>query len=172
MIIFTPIKDIPQELLEYKGVREVIKYNLSSYYVDIPLLSNISPSSEYVPESVLNGDFNSPDFDIAYHNHIMTNDAAFVQFMNIVIPVFQSADVMVQILIKQSEYRDAITESIMKLIQQRYGYNSYIVNDIEDFIYVEESTFNIPGLFTMDQDLRRFHFLMPPSSFGGEFDCE
>lgn len=161
MIIFTPIKDIPAELLEMKSIRQVVKYNLSSYFSDIPTLNFLIPSSDYISEKELNGDCTTPEFDISYHNYIINNDNAFVQFMNMVIPVFTDPDTMVQVLINKSNFRDVITESISKLIQQRYGYNVYQVNETEDFIYTEESDFSIPGLFIMDKDVNRWQTLHP-----------
>ena len=162
MIIFTPIRTIPVEMLEQKGIRQVVTYNLSSYYSDIPTLNMLIPSVEYMPEDSIDGDTSViPSFDIAYNNFIMGNDSAFMQFMNIIVPVFTSPDVLVQILINQSDFRDSITETLVKLIQQRYGYNIYIINEIEDFIYTEESTFSVPGLFAIDEDLKRWRAMMP-----------
>lgn len=161
MIIFTPIKDMPLELLEQKGIRQVVKYNLSSYYSDVQTLNALIPSTTYVPQEALNGDVSSfPAFDVAYNDYIFRYNDPFIQFMNIIIPVYTSPDTLVQILIGKSEFRDAITETLSKLIQQRYGYNVYMINEIEDFIYTDESTFSIPGLFILDQDLQRWRTLM------------
>lgn len=165
MIIFTPIRDIPVELLEAKRIRQVVKYNLSSYYSDVPTLNMLIPSSEYIPEELMEGDCSLPVFDIEYHKFIFENNEAFMQFMNLIIPVFGSPEVLVQILINQSEFRDIITESLIKLIQQRYGYNAYIVNEVDDFLYTEESSMSIPGLFIMDQDLHRWRSLMPVQEY-------
>ena len=121
------------------------------------------PSIENMPEESIDGDVSLiPLFDIAYGKYIMNNNDAFIQFMNIMIPAFNSPETLVQILINKSDFRDAITESLAKLIQQRYGYNIYIINDIEDFLYTDESDFSIPGLFTMDEDLARWRCLIPP----------
>ncbi len=161
MIIFTPIRTIPVEMLAIKGIRQVVTYNLSSYFSDVQTLNMLIPF-EYLPEETLEGDVsNIPAFDIAYGNHVIGNNDAFIQFMNIIIPAYNSPETLVQILINQSEFRDAITESLIKLIQQRYGYNIYIINDIEDFLYTNESDFSIPGLFTLDQDLARWRNLVP-----------
>lgn len=161
MIIFTPIKDIPVQFLEYKGVRQVVKYNLSSYYNDAPTLNMLIPSPEFIPEQTLLGDCDTPDFDIQYHNFIINNDGAFVQFMSIIVPEFTSADTLVHIMINASPFRDVITESLLKLIQQRYGCNAYLINELEDFLYADETDFSIPGLFAMDQDLQRWRAMMP-----------
>lgn len=164
MIIFSHIKCIPIDLLEYKGIKSVMQYNLSSYYNDIPLLNMLLPSPEFIPETVLNGDCTTPEFDISYHGYIINNNEAFKQFMNIIVPVFTTPDILIHVLINESPFRDVITESLIKLIQQRYGYNAYIINDIDDFMYAEESTFSIPGLFTIDQDISRWQLMMPIES--------
>lgn len=157
MVIFTPIRLIPVEMLEIKGIRQVVVYNLSSYYSDVPTLNMLVPSIEYLPEDLMDGDISSfPAFDVAYGKHIMENVDAFIQLMNIMIYAYTSPETLVQILVNKSEFRDAITESLVKLIQQRYGYNACIVNETEDFLYAEESDFSIPGLFTLDQDLARY----------------
>ena len=141
MIIFTHIKDMPIELLEYKGISVIEKLNLTSYYADIPYLGNLNPSIEYIPESIF-------------------NDAAFIQFMSIIVPEYMNPDVLVQILIERSEYRDVIVESLMKLIQQRYGNNCYLIQTEEDFAYTERQSFSIPGLFTLDKDISRWQMLV------------
>lgn len=169
MIIFTPLREIPTDLLELKRIKNVVVYNLSSY-IQAPTLNLLIPSDELMPESVIRGDCTDPSFDTAYHSSILNNDGPFSQLMQIMIPVFQDPDVLVQVLINTSEYRDAITESLLKLIQQRYGYNAYIINNLEDFIYAEESSFSIPGLFMMDKDLMRWQSGMPISSMGDLYE--
>ena len=161
MIVFTSLQFIPNELLEQKGIRQVVKYNLSSYYNDAPTLSNLVPTPSNVPIDVVQGDRSDPSFDIAYHNYIINNPQAFAEFMNIIIPAFVSPETLVHIMIKNSDYRDVITESLAKLIQQRYGYNICIVNEIEDFIYTEESDFSIPGLYAYDNDFIRWRSMIP-----------
>mgnify|MGYP003390747879 FL=1 len=163
MVIFTPIRMIPVEMLERKGIRQVVTYNLSSYFSDVPTLNALLPSAAYIPEETLSQDVSDfPAFDVAYGEYLINNNEAFAQLMNIMIPAFTSPETLVQILINTSEYRDAITESLVKLIQQRYGYNIYIINDIEDFLYAEESDFSVPGLFAIDQDLARWRCMFPP----------
>ena len=156
MIVFTPIQSFPIEYLQYKGIRQVIRYNLSSYYSDVPTLDALIPSPNYIPQNVLLGDATDPIFDIEYHKYIFDNQIAFMQFMSIMVPAFTSPDALIHIMIKQSNFRDVILESLIKLIQQRYGYNVCIVNELDDFIYTEESDFSIPGLFALDQDLARW----------------
>lgn len=156
MIIFTSIRDLPEAYLQYKGIKQVIKFNLNSLYAYIPSLDLLNPSIANLPEDMTN---TTPEFDIMYHKYIFENDAVFNQFMSIVVPANVNPECLVQVLVKFSEYRDIITESLIKLIQQRYGYNSYIISDAEDFLYVEESDFSIPGLFLFEQDRTRWFML-------------
>ena len=156
MIVFTPLQNFPIEYLQYKGIRQVIKYNLSSYYNDAPTLNALVPSPQYIPQDVLLGDTTDPIFDIEYHKYIFESQQAFMEFMSIMVPAFTSPDTLIHIMIKQSNFRDVIMESLIKLIQQRYGYNVCIANEVDDFLYTEESDFSIPGLFALDQDLARW----------------
>lgn len=161
MIIFSPIQNIPVEYLEYKGIRQVVKYNLSSYYNDAQTLNSLIPSPKFIPQDVLFGDATNPIFDIEYHKYIYDNPNAFMEFMNIIIPAYTSPDTLVHITIQSSNFRDVITESLLKLIQQRYGYNAYLIYEVNDFLYAEESDFSIPGLFVLDQDLVRWRSMSP-----------
>lgn len=167
MIIFTPIHDIPDAYLEWKNIKQVIKYNLSSYYNDAPTLNYLIPSFEHVTEDVLTGDKTSPEFDKSYYNYVVNNDSAFLQMMNLVLPVFMDPNVLIQVFIQDSPFRTAVTESLIKIIQWRYGYNCYIINEVEDFLAATESDFSVPGLCTMDADVARWRlFHLDSSDYG------
>ena len=94
------------------------------------------------------------DFDIQYANKIFSIPAMFEAFMTIVINTYQGFDVF--ILVQRDNYRDALMESIIKLIQQRYGYNSWIVNDIDDIECLHEPMFSPYGIMQVDQDLNQY----------------
>lgn len=160
MIIFTPIFDIPEYILEMKNIKNVIKYNLSSLYDNIPTL-NLLTAVGRIPDEIIEGDCSTPEFDMSYSNYVINNKEAFNQLMSIIYPVYQDPQTLVQILITQSKFRDALTETLAKLIQQRYGYNTHFIYNVEDMIYIEEPDFSIPGLFRMDQDLIVFAQMNP-----------
>ena len=160
MIIFTPLQYIGPEYLEYKGIKQVLRFNLTSYYCDAQNLDQLIPDMNCISPEVLSGDCSDPSFDIGYHNYILNNPGSFMQFMSIMIPAYTSPDTLIHVMVKRSEYRDVIAESLAKLIQQRYGYNICIVNDIEDFLYAEESDMTIPGVFNMDNDISRWHTMV------------
>ena len=174
MLVFSTTINVPLEFLESKGIKQVFMFNLTSYYNSdqIPMLNCIIPSVEHIPEEIIIGDCSTPEFDMNYHNYIMNNDNAFKQFMDLIIPIHQSPEILIVVLIRHTPYSDAITESLMKLIQQRYGYNGYMVNEPEDWFYTEESTFTIPGLFAYDQDILKYQMLCPEimSCNGDDYD--
>lgn len=93
-------------------------------------------------------------FDIAYANYIFSNDQLFMEFMKIIYPLYMGQDVF--LLVSRSENtHDIITESLCKLIQQRYGYNYQLINDSSDIDYYDESNFSLYGLQTLDMDKER-----------------
>lgn len=103
------------------------------------------------------------NFDLAYFNYIFSNDAAFMELMKIIIPLYYGIDVF--ILVTRDEYFDKITESLMKVIQQRYGYNHMIINDPfdypDDFDDVnQDEGFSISGLACLDQDKERYAIII------------
>ena len=97
-------------------------------------------------------------FDIDYANYIFSNDLIFMEFMKIVYPLYIGADVF--LLVSRNENtHDIITESLCKLIQQRYGYNYQLLNDKDDIDYYDDSNFNIYGIQTFDIDKERMTYL-------------
>lgn len=164
MIVFTTLKDIPYEYLEMKGIRQVVKFNLSSYFSgeDITILDKLIPIG-MIPDDVVTGNSTSPEFDRYYSNYIFQDHNAFFQFMNIIVYEYMDPSVLVQILINTDGIREAISESLMKLIQQRYGMSSFYVFTPEDFMYINvpEVGVSIPGLFTLDQDLAQYRNMLP-----------
>lgn len=97
-------------------------------------------------------------FDIDYANYIFSNNYTFMEFMKIVYPLYTGADVF--LLVSRNENtHDIITESLCKLIQQRYGYNYQLLNNKDDIDYYDESNFNIYGIQTFDIDKERMTYL-------------
>ena len=118
MRIFTKVRQIPNEYLGYRGIKNVVTFNLSSYD-NSQTLNFLDPSPEFIPESILCGDVNSMEFDMAYHGYIINNDNAFMQLMQIIILLNMYTDTLVKKLIGDGQYRLAITESVAKIIKIR-----------------------------------------------------
>ena len=99
----------------------------------------------------------SVDFDIQYSAMIMNNQILFVKLMMILSNSYEGAISIV--LVQHDFYRDAIMESIIKFIQQRYGYNCWVIEDPDDIIYINEPHYTPMGLLNLDADLQRFDSL-------------
>lgn len=103
------------------------------------------------------------DFDINYMNWIFYNNAQFVALMQIINNLYNGMDVF--LAISKDDWSMMTVESLLKLIQQRYGINSIIINTYEDLEYAEDSVFEPYGLLNLDQDLERYQFIM--ATIGG-----
>lgn len=132
-------------------------------YSDKFLILNLSSLIEGFPRvhlvpSVTTQYNNDKEFDIAYANYIFSNDYTFMEFMKIVYPLYCGEDVF--LLVSRNENtHDIITESLCKLIQQRYGYNYQLLNEKDDIDYYDDSGFNIVGLQTLDLDKERMTYI-------------
>lgn len=152
MILFKTFVEVPDDFMCRFGFRNIMTYNLSSYiggFNELTELINIGMG--------YTGPYDEIEFDIAYSNFITSNNRAFMEMMMPIMDTYNNPDILVQILISHSPYRDCITENLIKVIQQRYGLNSYIVNTIEDLYYIsEDPDFDIDGLTRLNQDLDRY----------------
>ena len=102
------------------------------------------------------------DFDIAYANYIMNNDMVFCEFFQIIYNLYIGNDVF--ILVSNEDWSENILESLLKLIQQRYGYNAVKIDSDDDYIYARNNMFfNFApgyGLYNLDQDKERFSHIV------------
>lgn len=152
--------DNPQyaELLRYKFPgREPVILNLSSFYsgyINIThLIAKISPINNTglpMPEFV-----NSVEFDIQYASAVLNNPELFGSLINIMLRAYEGY--LVCILVQRDQYRDAVMESLIKLIQQRYGYNCWIIEDGDDIEIMSEQMLLPNGLLTLDADIKQYN---------------
>lgn len=101
------------------------------------------------------------NFDLMYFNYIFSNNFTFSELMKIILNLYQGKTVF--LLVTRNEWFDRITESLMKVIQQRYGCTYMVLNDPADMIsQIEENSidegFSITGLSCLDQDMQRFEY--------------
>ena len=144
MLLVGDIKCLPETLDKF------LVLNLSS-------LAEGFPKVHLVP-SVQAQYNNDKEFDIAYANYIFSNDWVFMEFMKIIYPLYMGSDVF--LLVSRNENtHDIITESLCKLIQQRYGYNYQLLNERDDIDYYDDSGFNINGIQILDMDKERMSYL-------------
>lgn len=154
MIIFL---DNPKYLpmIQQKFCKELRVMNLSSLYsgyIDITGLltnmANINITANNLPNFV-----DSVEFDMMYANALYNDVNLFSIFINIMILFYEGY--IVCILVQRDPYRDAIMESIIKLIQQRYGYNCWIIEDEDDLDVIREQQMFPEGIITLDNDIDR-----------------
>lgn len=140
-----------------------VVYNLSSNYVN--------PSIPQLNLMQLPGlDYTSKDVDQQVYNTIFNNDLYFCELMKIIIPLYQGKDVALMVY-REEDFFDPYTETIGKLIQQRYGYNYQLINAFDDWQPFDISSFNINGAFYLDQDIKRYNNIIlqtNPNAFIGE----
>lgn len=113
----------------------------------------------YLVPSITAAYTNDKEFDIAYANYIFSNDEVFMQFMTIIFPLYMGQDVFLLVSRNEDTY-DVVTESLCKLIQQRYGYNYQLLNCKEDIDVYDDSDFSIQGLSVLDIDKERMTRIM------------
>ena len=59
-------------------------------------------------------------------------------------------------MIGETDIKYMVAESLLKFIQQRYGYNGYIINEASDVEFLNEGSFTIQGLYNLDIDKERY----------------
>jgi hypothetical protein len=130
-------------------------YNLSSMiegYQKIGILPSVN-NINYIDEL---------NFDISYSNYIMTNDSVFYEFFSkIIYPLYNGYSVY--LITARNDFFDRVTESLLKFIQQRYGYISAIMNDPTDIDYINQDvgfgSTGIYGVYNLDLDKERYSYM-------------
>ena len=153
MIIFTSKPDIVAFLPWNKPA---MIYNMSSLYsgykdatslITVPIENYTGlPMQQYV-ETV--------DFDSQYANKILSDPLRFTVFMDIIQCDYIGYNAIV--LVHREPYRDAFLESLLKFIQQRYGLNAWLIEDVEDIQSLKESQYNPMGIIQLEKDLERYY---------------
>ena len=131
-------------------------FNLSSLYsgyIDATALITKASISNMTP-APMNQFVNEPQFDQAYIAAIFGNPEMWTQFIRIMSCAYEGNNVFV--LVEHDDYRDAITEALIKLIQVRYGYNCWIADTVEDLECVKETYFTPEGLMMLDNDIHSY----------------
>ena len=145
----------PASAADIKFGGKGVMYNLSSMREGFISLQALIP-----PNTI--GRLTDREFDIAYANYIMSNDTLFCIFFQIIYNLYIGKDVF--IIISTEDWSENLLESLLKLIQQRYGYNSVLINTEADYLYAANSmNFGFApeyGIYNLDQDKERFTTLI------------
>lgn len=159
MIIFMDNPAYSREVMYKFPGRSPVILNLSSLYsgyIDVThLITDIAPINNTglpMPDFV-----NSFEFDIQYASAILNNPVLFGSLINIMLRAYEGY--IVCILVQRDPYRDAVMESLIKLIQQRYCYNCWIIEDPDDIDIISEEAPLANGLITLDNDIKYYNQL-------------
>ena len=164
MIVFTHNIELANTIKSYL----IGKYtgfeilNLSSPYSGYISITNLTNISGIVPKEyrldqgyyMMQEYIDSVNFDFAYVSLIENDNLMFRSLMEIMQRDYNGF--LVIVLIGIDVYRDAITESLIKYIQQKYGKNCWKILDYEDISSIKMDTPYTPqGLLNLDRDLNR-----------------
>jgi hypothetical protein len=114
-----------------------------------------------IPPNVIGKTFDR-EFDINYYNYIIQNDQVFMEFFRIIQDLYLNKNVY--LMFGDDEWSENLCQSLLKIIQQRYGYNGYYIDNMNDYLYAsmnDTSDFNKEyGIYNLDQDKMRYSYLV------------
>lgn len=156
MIVFIDNASLIDAIKQSFIDKNISIFNLSSFYsgfIDITDLCTMVPFSNntaMIPMEFVQ----SVEFDRQYSYYITNNAALFTKLLMVISNSYEGNISIV--LVQHDVYRDAIMESIIKLTQQRYGYMSWVINDIDDISVLREIPPTPFGLEVLHADLKTF----------------
>lgn len=103
-------------------------------------------------------DINDPDFDKKFAEIMYNNDDNFISLFDIIQLLNSGYDIYV--CISSGQILDFLNESLAKFIQQRYGYNYQMINEVDDIDWYDDSSFSTTGLYNYDIDRDRYIKIM------------
>lgn len=153
----------PESSIQYIE-RECIIYNLNSLVEGYNILHLIPPNNL--------GATNGYEFDYNYMIYIMNDDNNFIEFMKIILPLYQNTSDVFLIIDDQEIWALEVTDSLMKLIQQRYGINGVLIESQDDYNEAVDDYFNPEfGIQNMDGDTQRFQEIYY-KTYGGKINLD
>ena len=157
MIVFLSEKRVEAALRSKFNKRPVIVFNLTSFYnsshYDVSV-TNLAVNANLVQAPLPMPQFvEMLEFDMRYAELLLSQPQMFHSLFSIV--YYNYIGYLVIVLVQRDRYRDCIMESIMKLIQQRYGFNSWLLEDINDVELVDEGSYTSIGIMNIDADIQR-----------------
>lgn len=154
MLIFGPYRSIPRD-------ENFIVYNLSSPTQAIQRLPGlfITPNQPIVQGGADDGTFEKA-FDMWYYDYVLNDPTACSSLMMVLTSLYQGSHVYVCISDNiTTGIINMLNESFMKLIQTRYGIKYSIINEPEDYQYVDKDGcdfLTVAGIQTFDSDRKQY----------------
>lgn len=149
MLVFGPYRSIPKD-------ESFTVFNLSSMTQAIPRL----PGLVVFPNTDAMSGEEEYNFDLWYYNYILNDPTACSSLMAILESLYQGNNVYVCISEYQTdEFMSILNESFMKILQTRYDIKYSIINDPDDFLYIQKDGCDfgsVDGIYNFDTDRNRF----------------
>lgn len=98
------------------------------------------------------------EFDMRYANWLLNDTDAFIDLMQIVFSMYQGYDIF--LLVSDDIQMEAYTQSLLKFIQQRYGYNGFYITCIEDLFNAEDQVIGGIGAMNLHDDKERLAYIL------------
>ena len=145
----------PSRCLNIRFAGDGVEYSFTTFKEMPNKLLYLLPKLNLVTD-----DYN---FDLEYANYIMTNDVAFVEFFQIIYNLYIGKDVFLAVDMEEN-WAENLLESLLKFIQERYGYTAVKIESEDDYIFARcnsNSDFNPEyGIYNLDIDKERFYSLV------------
>jgi hypothetical protein len=75
-----------------------------------------------------------------------------------IIDLYNGIDIF--IVVSEDDWSQMITESLLKLIQQRYGIIGVYINNVDDLLSAEDIGFAEGyGIYNLDNDIERYNYI-------------
>ena len=120
--------------------------SLNEQYPRLHLL----PPMDFRMMPVANPEAAEYEFDMRYANWLLQDENAFIDLMKIVFSLYQGYDIF--LLVSDDITLEAYTQSLLKFIQQRYGYNGFYITCIEDLFNAEDQVISGIGAVNLHDD--------------------
>lgn len=134
-------------------------YNFTSLYQGFPNRINLIPPNNL-------GAINEYDFDVRYMQWILNVDNNFIEFMKIIMDLYTGNDIF--IAIDGDDWSYVLVESLLKLIQERYGVIAVKVDSPDDLAYAKDYSFDRGyGIMNLDADKQRLTYLLESARIKG-----
>lgn len=154
MILFTPVEAFRELIVtdQISSPENIVVFNLNSFVEGFErvriLPNNVEGMFNYTGDQLI--------ADQILMNSIISNDDIFFEFFSkIMYPFYCGLKVI--LLITNEEPYSFYTESIMKIIQGRYGYNAILINEASDFSSEDlDDSMSLNGIYNFDQDKLRY----------------
>ena len=155
-----------QRLIEYISVRSIAMarlpfnfYSLLQYgimlnnLIPVPEVMNLLKQSSY-------GDSDTYLFDKEYANQLIMHTPSFIDLMNMLSNI-EYQDEIILISNYSNRMIMPILDSLLKLIQERYGIDSYLINTLDDVDQFSVSEFSSSMQYNVFvADIQRYYKLI------------